>query len=588
LCKPYTVDSFFNTVAIHFSRHKMPFEVEEDETLPPGWEVLMSRSKNMPYYHNAKCKKVYWVADGLPKGWSLQFDNNGKRYYFHINDKQGTTTYEKPVKKSKQVDPKYHNFSPDPMPVPAPSYHVDEHAEQGRGRTYSDDSISQRQLESNEKCRRSWLSDTVSDSPPLPSIPQPSYQEERLIENRASQKIVRKTSNSLLDLLSPGPPAIAYQEEEEVDNTPQNIDNAPHIVMKLSSNKRVFEEISKDEDPDAAAHFYNNLKRNTQVDRADSLLFHMRAMNNWVKCILINEYARRGDVVLDLACGKGGDMIKWVKRGISRYLGVDIAQKSLQDAVERFSSNEQCQDLQIQFVQGDLGRVSLLKDVLHCWTRTKGWHDAIPVQENGVFNIVSMQFSLHYMFGEEERTSRFFSTLRELMSPGGTFICTTVDPNKILMKYMQSIGIDQEGNTNYGQGTEHGDIRIFDKKKREVCTIRFDNEVRSHLMGFNTLNEKGSVGLRYNFTLRDTQDNAGEAVDLPEYLVPDDLLHCLLQENGFELVLKQNFHEFINQNTDKNRSLLEKMRVMNYNGTISDAEWEIAGLYQVIAFKKIY
>jgi mRNA (guanine-N7-)-methyltransferase len=156
------------------------------------------------------------------------------------------------------------------------------------------------------------------------------------------------------------------------------------------------------------------------------------------------------------------------------------------------------------------------------------------------------------------------------------------------MKYMQSIGIDQEGNTNYGQGTEHGDIRIFDKKKREVCTIRFDNEVRSHLMGFNTLNEKGSVGLRYNFTLRDTQDNAGEAVDLPEYLVPDDLLHCLLQENGFELVLKQNFHEFINQNTDKNRSLLEKMRVMNYNGTISDAEWEIAGLYQVIAFKKIY
>ncbi|GLD98282.1 hypothetical protein PINS_up006979 [Pythium insidiosum] len=68
----------------------MVLEVEE-EPLPQGWEVGMSRSKNMPYYYNAKS------AEGLPRGWAHQFDNDGRRFYFHIKDKTGTTTYDKPV-----------------------------------------------------------------------------------------------------------------------------------------------------------------------------------------------------------------------------------------------------------------------------------------------------------------------------------------------------------------------------------------------------------------------------------------------------------------------------------------------------------
>ncbi|GLE10927.1 hypothetical protein PINS_up023199 [Pythium insidiosum] len=74
----------------------MVLEVEE-EPLPQGWEVVMSRSKNMPYYYNAKSQKVYWVDDELPRGWAHQFDNDGRRFYFHIKDKTGTTTYDKPV-----------------------------------------------------------------------------------------------------------------------------------------------------------------------------------------------------------------------------------------------------------------------------------------------------------------------------------------------------------------------------------------------------------------------------------------------------------------------------------------------------------
>ena len=359
-----------------------------------------------------------------------------------------------------------------------------------------------------------------------------------------------------------------------------------------------------EKDHDAAAAFYNQLQRRAQSDRADSLLFHMRALNNWVKSILINEYSRRdGDCVLDLACGKGGDLMKWTKRNLALYVGVDIAQKSLEDAVERYTSfarggkggaDRHRKKTDARFIQGDLGVVDLLRDEMHCWNETEGWHDAVPLPGSaaGSFSIVSVQFSLHYMFGDAERANRFFSTVHELLADGGVLIATTVDPNKLLTKYYQGLRPpEQETDERTGRKP---DVSIVDEKDREVCCIRFDAHTRAQLSGPNAAPE-GSFGLRYNFTLRDRVDDdadggGGQAVDLPEYLVPDDLVAKLLQEHGFELLLKQNFHQFIHQRKDQdyNRTLLEKMHVTNVRGSISDAEWDIAGLYQVLAFKKSY
>ncbi|KAG3098778.1 hypothetical protein PI124_g16099 [Phytophthora idaei] len=561
------------------------FEVAE-ELLPPEWEVAMSRSKNMPYYYNAQTKKVYWVDDELPRGWSHQFDRDGRRFYFHVKDKNATISYDKPVLRQASSPspppPAITNgiASPEPVPVPAPSY---------------DDAESPRAPSPGGHARPD------SGEPP---------------------RLVRKKSNSLMDLLSPGPPALGAEHTQE--DSPRAPVAQPSRAMNISNlvsspersqqsegrgngNKRSFDAISrghdddKEKDPDAAAAFYNQLQRRAQSDRADSLLFHMRALNNWVKSILINEYSRReGDRVLDLACGKGGDLMKWTKRNLDLYVGVDIAQKSLEDAVERytsFSRNGRDRDRKktdVQFIQGDLGVVDLLRDEMHCWSEHEGWHEVVPLPTTAIgnFSIVSVQFSFHYMFGDAQRANRFFSTVHDLLADGGVLIATTVDPNKLLMKYYQ--GLRPPEKEKEDQEANKPDVSILDEKKREVCCIRFDAATRAQLSGPDAAAE-GSFGLRYNFTLRDrVEDDAdgggGQAVDLPEYLVPDDLLAKLLREHGFELLLKQNFHRFIQQrkDQDRNRTLLEKMHVTNIRGSISDAEWEIAGLYQVLAFKKSY
>ena len=50
----------------------------------------------------------------------------------------------------------------------------------------------------------------------------------------------------------------------------------------------------------------------------------MRNFNNWVKSVLIrihlDEIGPNADV-LDLCCGKGGDLLKWKEGGISYLVG---------------------------------------------------------------------------------------------------------------------------------------------------------------------------------------------------------------------------------------------------------------------------
>jgi len=57
----------------------------------------------------------------------------------------------------------------------------------------------------------------------------------------------------------------------------------------------------------------------------------LKNFNNWIKSVLIAKFARREGQsleqvpkvkVLDLGCGKGGDLQKWSKAGTDEYVGI--------------------------------------------------------------------------------------------------------------------------------------------------------------------------------------------------------------------------------------------------------------------------
>lgn len=151
-------------------------------------------------------------------------------------------------------------------------------------------------------------------------------------------------------------------------------------------------------DQQVAAGFYNTLRREKGT-RNQSLVFHLRKLNNWVKSLLINglrpaEPGGRELEVLDLACGKGGDFTKWrdISRRypLARYVGVDIAKASLVDAIGRYQGDKGIRaSLGSALTLGcaDLGATDLCADDIEVWEATDdAWSSRPLLDEGDVFD----------------------------------------------------------------------------------------------------------------------------------------------------------------------------------------------------------
>ncbi|KAL2621266.1 hypothetical protein R1flu_001471 [Riccia fluitans] len=292
------------------------------------------------------------------------------------------------------------------------------------------------------------------------------------------------------------------------------------------------------------AEHYSSRSNQTREEREASPIIHLKKLNNWIKTVLIHLYARRGDAVLDLGCGKGGDLIKWDKASISYYVGVDIAEGSIEDARNRYNGdtdhaqNRKVFSFPARLVCADCYEVPLdeaLKDVPQ-------------------FDVCSCQFTLHYSWSTEERARQALHNVTSMLLPGGMFIGTMPDANVIVRKLRDTDRMEF-GNSVY---------RIdFDDKYSE-----------KRFMG-------SPFGIQYHFHLED-------AVDCPEWLVPFSKFVALAEEYGLELVMKQNFHEFVHQYIQKLEfgELMRKLGALGdgtEGNTISDDEWEGAYIYLVFA-----
>ena len=83
--------------------------------------------------------------------------------------------------------------------------------------------------------------------------------------------------------------------------------------------------------------FYETaIKTGKDVRQSSEMLF-LRNFNNFIKSLLIAEYTYKQDYlsILDLGCGKGGDLMKWEKAKIAHYVGSDLSKTSVEEAQHR-------------------------------------------------------------------------------------------------------------------------------------------------------------------------------------------------------------------------------------------------------------
>ncbi|WZZ61314.1 hypothetical protein YC2023_061421 [Brassica napus] len=309
------------------------------------------------------------------------------------------------------------------------------------------------------------------------------------------------------------------------------------------------------------ADHYSRRTNQTLEEREASPIIHLKKLNNWIKSVLIQLYARPDDAVLDLACGKGGDLIKWDKARIGYYVGIDIAEGSIEDCRTRYNGDADHHQRRKKFsfpsrlLCGDCFEVELDK----------------ILEEDAPFDICSCQFAMHYSWTTEARARRALANVSALLRPGGVFIGTMPDANVIIKKLREAEGLEI-GNSVYW-------IRFGEEHSRKYS----DDDSRCILL--QKFKSSSPFGIEYVFHLED-------AVDCPEWIVPFNVFKSLAEEYDLELVFVKNAHEFVHEYMKK-PEFVELMRRLGALGdgnqdqsTLSADEWEAAYLYLSFVLRK--
>ena len=163
-------------------------------------------------------------------------------------------------------------------------------------------------------------------------------------------------------------------------------------------------------------YYRDDLKRDSRM-LADVYNFHNR-----IKETLYEKYVKKGDTLLELAVGKGGDLNKWIKAQPSRVVGMDISLSNLASPVDSVSRRIlEARDRRVPAVlllQGDFTEHPLFEQADKYMPillgAQSGSTDYLKQFEGlNSFDDVACQFAMHYACKTEETFRNFAKNVRD-------------------------------------------------------------------------------------------------------------------------------------------------------------------------------
>ena len=251
----------------------------------------------------------------------------------------------------------------------------------------------------------------------------------------------------------------------------------------------------------------------------------LRKFHNHVKTQLLT-IIKPKEIVLDFAVGRGGDLFKWSKA--SFVLGIDIDENNIVNKkwgackryLEAWNNKTQPYRTKALFVQGNstlriktgdamrgLKEKAVVRSVFGVDPKrslAKGVDVHYGKGAKG-FHVTSIQFAVHYMFGNKRDLSHFLQNVAECTAMHGYFVGTCYDGMSVFTKLKEK---------------SEGEMYVIP----DICTIRkkynhMDADMNDSCLGYKIGVKQKSIGSEHD-----------------EFLVFFPFFVRLMEEYGFEEV----------------------------------------------------
>lgn len=261
--------------------------------------------------------------------------------------------------------------------------------------------------------------------------------------------------------------------------------------------------------------------------------------NLYVKKLLINGVTKQGDTLIDFACGKAGDLPKWIASKLSFVFGIDYSSDNLENRLDGACSRYLNSRKDNKFVPYSLfvhGNSSLNIKNGNAMLNDKAKQvcNAIfgigpkNIEKLGAgvarhygkgsdgFNVSSCQFAIHYFFENPDTLIGFLRNVTECTKLNGYFIGTCYD-GKLIFNELKRIKTDES-------------IQIVEKGKKIWEIIK--------KYGSTTF-EDNSSSIGYKIDVY--QETINQYI--PEYLVNFDYFIRIMELYGFVIINNEEARE---------------------------------------------
>lgn len=383
---------------------------------------------------------------------------------------------------------------------------------------------------------------------------------------------------------------------------------------------------------DVVREHYNAVpERGRDWRKTDSRIKGLRSFNNWVKSTIIQKFSPDEDhtpgahehgrdmagaghelLVLDIGCGKGGDLGKWQQapQRVGLYVGLDPADISIDQAKDRFRSMGNRGGGGRGGRGGHRGRPPprlfdgrfFVKD---CYGESiedleivqQVGFDTTPLGRSG-FDIVSMMFCMHYAFENEQKARRMLENVSGALKKGGRFMGCIPNSDVIgerVTEFNKRIAAAKTGDPPKADDeTAAADAKTDppneDREEGEAEeTAEWGNELYRVRFPGKTPDDgifRPPFGWKYNFYLHEAVE------EVPEYVVPWEAFRALAEDYNLELQYHKRFADIWEAEKDDHilGPLSERMGVRGRGRgdlLVSPEEMEVANFYVAFCFYKV-